>query len=100
MTAKEKQICKCYDNLFKAICLQAKHDYCDSYHKIAKIKKKMEDPLMSEMDRKSWQKVVDKYAKDMVEIEQFYITVGFKPSLIEKLRKIATKRTAVKKTVK
>ena len=100
MTAKERQLCKCADNCVKAICLQAKHDYCDDFHKIAKIKQKMENPSMTEGDKKSWQKLIDKYAKDMVEIEEFFLTLGFKPSLIEKLRKIATKRTAVKKTVK
>ena len=63
---------KPYEKLFRAICLQAKHDYLDDAEKIATLK------------------------------EKFFLTVGFKQSNIEKLRKKAAKRSAskVKKTIR
>lgn len=87
---------KPYEKLFRAICLQAKHDYLNDAEKIATLKEKFPHP------DKATEKLIDSYAKDMTGVEEFFLTVGFKQSNIEKLRKMAAKRSVskVKKTIR
>lgn len=79
---------KPYERLFKAVCMQAKHDYLNDAENIAKIKDRITNGKSDPKD----DKVIDSYVKDMKQIEDFFITVGFKDSSIEKLRKMALRR--------